>query len=209
MQRPHSSWLFSRPFPKTDRTGWVQASPENRLLSATLFFWISLAVVILFLAGCASQTDDPRLPPTSEDGTDEAVVVHDLDITTGQTIFVPAYSEIYYARNDKTIELAVTLSIHNTDFTNSIIVTSVRYYDTNGHLVREYLSQARRLGPLASTDFFVDAGEQTGGVGTNFIVEWVAEQPVYEPVVEALMLSASSTQGLSFVSPGRVISQLE
>ena len=62
---------------------------------------------------------------------------------------------------------------------------------------------------MASAGFFIHAGEHTGGVGTNFIVEWVVEQPVYEPVVEALMLSVENAQGLSFTSPGRVIKQLE
>ena len=76
-------------------------------------------------------------------------------------------------------------------------------------MVKEYLAKPQRLGPMASADFFVDTGQQTGGVGTNFIVEWVAEQPVYEPVVETLMLSNSGTQGLSFTSSGRVIKHIE
>jgi hypothetical protein len=176
---------------------------RRRLKQLTILF------LLLFLVGCSTQTSPPVGGSIATDVTDEIIVIHDLDITSGQTIFVPAYSEIYYASGDKTIELAVTLSIHNTDFTNPIIITSVRYYSTDGQLIREYLAQPQRLGPLASTDFFVDAGEQTGGIGTNFIVEWVAEQPVYEPVIEALMLSTSSTQGLSFSTPGRVISQLE
>ena len=37
------------------------------------------------------------------------------------------------------------------------------------------------------------------------LVEWVAETEVYEPIVEALMVSTSSQQGISFVSQGRVI----
>jgi hypothetical protein len=44
-----------------------------------------------------------------------------------------------------------------------------------------------------------------GGVGANFIVEWIAEKEVSEPVVEAVMISAASNQGISFVSPGRII----
>jgi len=168
--------------------------------------WLLLIMATLFLFGCAPQTSEQTGGPQSEV---EAVVVHDLDITTGQTIFVPAYSEVHYASGDRTMELAVTLSIHNTDFTYPIILTSVRYYNTEGQMVKEYLSQPQQLGPMASTDFFVDSGEQVGGVGTNFIVEWVAEQPVYEPVVETLMLNTLGTQGLSFTSVGRVISQLE
>ncbi|MCI5150398.1 MAG: DUF3124 domain-containing protein, partial [Candidatus Electrothrix sp. MAN1_4] len=70
-------------------------------------------------------------------------------------------------------------------------------------------NKPQHLGPMAAADFFVDTGEQTGGVGTHFIVEWVAEQPVYEPVIETLMLSNSGTQGLSFTSSGRVIKHIE
>lgn len=168
--------------------------------------WLIFIFAIISLFGCIAQNGEQTATPLSED---EAVIVQDLDITTGQTIFVPAYSEVHYAGKDRTIELAVTLSIHNTDFTHPIIITSVRYYDTQGQLIKEYLPQPQRLGPMASADFFVDAGEQRGGVGTNFIVEWVAEEPVYEPVVETLMLSTVSSQGLSFTSPGRVIKQFK
>jgi hypothetical protein len=168
--------------------------------------WPAAVIVMMLLFSCSSQKIAPApLPPAG----DEPIVVQDLDITTGQTIYVPAYSEIHYASEGRTLELAVTLSVHNTDFEYPIIITSVRYYDTQGQLVKEYLPQPRRLGPMASTDFFVNASEQSGGLGTNFIVEWVAEQPVYEPVVETVMLSTVGTQGISFTSPGRVIKQLE
>jgi hypothetical protein len=114
---------------------------------------------------------------------------------------------MYFMRN-RTMELAVTLTIHNTDFEHAIILTSVRYYDTQGQLLTEYLTEPRQLGPLASTDFFVAADEQSGGLGTNFIVEWVAERPVFEPIVEAIMINTSNNQGISITSPGRVINQL-
>lgn len=169
-----------------------------------------LSVFIFFIAGCATQTPEQESVGEAVQGSvEEPIIIQDLEIASGQTIFIPAYSEVYFSSNNRTIELAVTLSIHNTDFENSIILTSVRYYDTQGQLVREYLDEPQRLGPLSSNDFFVDAGEQTGGIGTNFIVEWISEQPVYEPIVEALMLSTEGTQGISFSSPGRVISQVE
>lgn len=168
--------------------------------------WLAAVIIVLFLFGCATQDTTQTPPPPSNN---EVISVQDLDITTGQTIYVPAYSEIYFAGGGRTLDLAVTLSIHNTDFTHPIIITSVRYYDTHGQLMREYLSQPQRLGPLASTDFFVEAGEQSGGLGTNFIVEWVAEEAVYEPIVEAIMLNTTSAQGISFTSPGRVIKQLD
>jgi hypothetical protein len=63
------------------------------------------------------------------------------------------------------------------------------------------------LKPLASTDFFVAADDKIGGSGANFIVEWVAEKTVNEPVVEAIAIGTSSSQGISFVSPGKVLKQ--
>ena len=47
--------------------------------------------------------------------------------------------------------------------------------------------------------------DSAGGSGANFIVEWVGEKQVSEPIVEAVMLSAESAQGISFISGGRVI----
>ena len=166
------------------------------------WFCLQAMLILLLLASCTTQANQ-----TSPINSEPAIRLSDLDVTIGQTIYVPAYSEMFIAR-DRTIDLAVTLTIHNTDFDHPIILTSVRYYDTQGQLLREYLAEPRQLGPLASTDFFVDANEQSCGLGTNFIVEWVAEQPVFEPVVEAIMLHTSNNQGISLTSPGRVINQI-
>ncbi|MCI5129527.1 MAG: DUF3124 domain-containing protein [Candidatus Electrothrix sp. AUS3] len=166
---------------------------------------LGLLLTVCFLLGCQQQEEQSSQQIPEE----ETVFIHDITITTGQTLFVPAYSEVHYAGKDITMQLAVTLTIHNTDFTSPVIVTSARYYNSKGKVVKEYLPKPQRLGPMASADFFVDSSEQTNGVGTHFIVEWVAEQPVYEPVVETLMLSNSGTQGLSFTSAGRVIKHIE
>ncbi len=105
------------------------------------------------------------------------------------------------------MNLSATLSIRNTDLTNSIIITSVRYYDTDGQPVRQDVESPVELKPLASTDFFIAADDTSRGAGANFILEWVAEKMVYEPVIEAVMISTSSSQGISFVSPAKVLKQ--
>jgi hypothetical protein len=122
----------------------------------------------------------------------------------GQTLYVPAYSHIYYYSKQHRILLAITLSIRNTDPTHPITITSVRYYDTPGQLIKEYLERPLLLRPLESTEFVVEERDTRGGTGANFIVEWIAEERVSDPIVEAVMIS-SGTQGISFVSPGRVI----
>jgi hypothetical protein len=167
------------------------------------YSWLIVTFILILLIGCTSLVaeEKPALP-------DETIQVEDLDIATGQIIYVTAYSEIYYATG-RTYRLAITLSVHNTDLNHPIVLTSVRYYNTQGQLVKEYTSQPRQLELLEATDFFVDEYDESGGVGANFIVEWVAEQPVYEPAVEAVMIGTVSSLGFSFINPGRVISHTE
>jgi hypothetical protein len=130
-----------------------------------------------------------------------------LHIVTGQTIFVPAYSEIFFGSSNQTMDLTVTLAIHNTDFDNPIIIQSVNFYDTNGLLVQDYVVEAQELAPLATIGFVVPDSDTSGGWGSNFIVEWGAEQAVHEPVIEAIMVSSQGTHGISIISEGRILSE--
>jgi hypothetical protein len=173
------------------------------MIKLCCFGRLVVILTLILLAACSPPGFEETPAPPDESPT---IQVEDLDIATGQIIYVPAYSEIYYAA-DRTLGLAITLSVHNTDLNHPIVLTSVRYYDAQGQLVKEFLSQPQQLQPLVATDFFIEQHDTSGGVGANFIVEWVAEQAVYEPVVEAVMIGTISSQGISFVSPGRVITQ--
>ena len=167
---------------------------------------LNLLLLILLFGAAVACTSPSAGQPTPQ----PAPPIQDLDIAVGQTIYVPAYTKIYSSPRGQTLDLTVTLSIHNTDTDQPIFLTSIRYYDAQGSLVREYLDSPLQLAPLATADFYVEATTAASeGLGANFIVEWGAEQPVYEPVVEAIMIHADSTQGISFTSPGRVINQLQ
>jgi hypothetical protein len=131
----------------------------------------------------------------------------DLPLVTGQSVYVPAYSDIFFANTESTWDLAVTLAVHNTDSDNPITVTSARYYDTDGNLVTEYVEEPVELSPWATIGVVIERTDESGGVGANFIVDWEADTDVTEPVIETVMVSTSGTQGLGFNSPGRVISQ--
>jgi len=171
------------------------------------YFCLTAAIVVL--GSCTSWDLPQKLQSDTSQVTQPQLKVVPLDnktkVVMGQTIYVPVYSHIYYENPEKVLDLSATLSIRNTDLTNSIIITSVRYYDTEGKLIRQYLERPVELISLASTDFVVHRTDTTGGSGANFIVEWIAEKEVSEPVVEAVMINAGSSQGISFVSTGRVI----
>jgi hypothetical protein len=168
-----------------------------KIYPTSCFATVALLASMTFAADKSAQS-----PPLSQQAPITSGAEQKLAVR--QTIYVPAYSHIYYYSKKHRIQLAVTLSIRNTDLKHPIVVTSVRYYDTPGQLVREYVEKPVRLTSLASIDFVVEERDTSGGSGANFIVEWMAAERVNEPVVEAVMIS-SGTQGISFVSPGRVI----
>ena len=128
-------------------------------------------------------------------------------LANGQVVYVPIYSEIYNFDQNKVTQLVSTLSLRNTDLSNFIVIETVDYYDSGGKKVRSYLTQPIKLAPLTSTSVVVKEDDHTGGTGANFIVEWRAAQKVSEPVIEAIMINTFSQQGISFVSPGRVIKE--
>ncbi len=126
-------------------------------------------------------------------------------LSSGQLLYVPVYSHIYIGDRERPFNLAVTVSIRNTDPKSGLRLVSVDYYDTEGKLLRHYLEAPKDLGPLASVRFVVAEKDVQGGSGANFLVRWEATAPVNAPVVEAVMIGAQSGQGISFTSPAREI----
>ena len=65
-----------------------------------------------------------------------------------------------------------------------------------------------KLDPLAVTEVVIPERDMAGGSGASFLVEWVAETAVSEPVIESVMIGTMGAQGISFVCPGRVVETL-
>ncbi len=87
------------------------------------------------------------------------------------------------------------------------MLQAVRKMSAIAKLVRQYVERPIQLDALASTDFVVDRNDTSGGSGANFIVEWVAKTEISEPIVEAVMIGSALQQGISWISPGKVIKQ--
>ena len=86
----------------------------------TTVFILLVASAFSFLVGCSTPSNEPITT-----GSFQAVTGRDLRIVTGQTIYVPAYSEVLLGQNTRTHELVVTLAVHNTDLDAPIILQSV------------------------------------------------------------------------------------
>lgn len=153
---------------------------------------------ILVTVSCAVTL---LMPPLAGGGR----AAEEFRLSKGQTVYVPAYSNVFSGPKGLPFNLATILSVRNSDPTTAITVTGTDYYDTNGKLLRNYRPKPLTLGPLASTYLYLEERDSAGGFGASYLVRWEAMKPVTEPVVECLMIGATSGQGISFVSPGRVI----
>ena len=170
----------------------------------------AVASIVLLLVGWGGQDNaDGQQTDTLGSGPSQDITrpisSENLDFVTGQRLYVPAYSEIFSGDETSTYDLTVMLSIRNTDPDTPIVIGSIQYYDTTGALVKEYVETPLELAPMATTEVVISRLDKQGGTGANFIVEWGAEEQVYEPIVEALMISTSAQQGISFLSPARIL----
>jgi Protein of unknown function (DUF3124) len=129
-------------------------------------------------------------------------------LSRGQLIFVPVYSHIFFGDRQQSFNLSVTLSLRNTDLTAPIEITSVRYYDEKGKLVKDYAPPAITIEPLASARFYIKESDVSAGSEASFLVRWQSPQKISPPVIEGLMVGTSFGQGISFTSSGRVLQEL-
>lgn len=163
-------------------------------------------MAVLTTASC-----DRRARPSNESAVDRAggklvsaEIFKKIVKVDGHRVYVPVYSHVYHMQDD-VYNLTNTLSIRNTDDAGDIYIASVKYYDTKGKLLRNYIDQPVRLPPLATLEYIIGVNDTTGGSGANFIVEWISDKAVTEPVIECVMIGTQSQQGVSFISLGKVL----
>ena len=123
----------------------------------------------------------------------------------GQLVYVPLYSHIFTGDRERPLHLAGTLSIRNIDPKISLTLLKVDYHDSNGRIIRNCLAEPVGLGPLASRHFFIKETDKGGGSGACFLVRWRSATKAAPPLIESVMISTRSQQGISFTSRGRVI----
>ena len=132
-------------------------------------------------------------------------------LSVGQSLYLSIYSHLYHGDvNPKTGKPSETLvstlvSIRNTDPRMPLKVTSARYYNTEGKLLREFLAAPQSIPPLGTHELYVPRSDSSGGSGANFIIEWTAERPINPPLVEALHADIREARTLLFVTTARPI----
>ena len=186
---------------KSEKGSWITNKTFLAFFGA-LFSLVFITLVIMISIATQVEDIDEKLkyiPPQTK-----AAEIPSKAVVAGQMVYVPVYSHIY-TKGGKPFLLEATLSIRNSDPKEDITIGSVRYYDTNGKLIRDYLEKPMLLKPLATAEFLVAQKEIEGGSGANFIVEWISDAKVNKPVIEAVMIGIEGQTSISFVRTGVAI----
>jgi len=186
---------------KSDKGSWLTNKTFLAFFGA---LFALLFITLMIVISVATQVEDideklKYIPPQPK-----GAEISPKSVAAGQMVYVPVYSHIY-AKGGKPFLLEATLSVRNSDPTEDITIASVRYYDTNGNLIKDYLEKPMLLKPLATAEFLVAQKEIEGGSGANFMVKWVSDTKVNEPVIEAVMIGIEGQTSISFVRAGVAI----
>ncbi len=169
----------------------------NIITTATAIAPLLISLCLLACSPAMAQKpgrpDTPSAVPTS----------------SGQLVYVPVYPSIYYLGQKKSLELTVTLSIHNISPDSNITLESVKYFNKKGKLIKSILASPKVLTPFETTSFVVTDKKDPGGVGANFLVSWKADHKVNRPVIQAIMIATTGSQGISFLTDGVPVRSLQ
>lgn len=116
--------------------------------------------------------------------------------------YLSVYSEVYSQTEHKTHNLTATISMRNTSSTDTIYLTNAAYYNTKGDLLRSYIDHLTYVKPLETLEIVISEIDNDGGTGANFIFDWKMAPETRQPLFEAIMISTSGQQGLSFSTQG-------
>lgn len=123
-------------------------------------------------------------------------------MSKGQLLYVPCSSHVYHGVKTRPFELTVTLTVRNTDPWRPMTLSAVDYHGSDGRLIRRYLETVVMVPPLSTREFTVEQNDTSGGAGALFLVRWKAAAAMNEPIVEAVMIGTTNSQGISFTSRG-------
>ncbi|MRT94200.1 DUF3124 domain-containing protein [Ancylomarina sp. 16SWW S1-10-2] len=159
-----------------------------------------LIFISLIFFSCQSETD--KIPVKQADwGSRKADITNFDSFIEGKT-YLPVYSNIYHINEHRTYALTITVSIRNVSMTDSIYILKADYYNTIGGNIRKYLKNPIYLKPMETVEIIIAGKDVEGGSGANFMFDWAVKNAKNPPLFQAVMISTTGQQGLSFSTNG-------
>lgn len=159
--------------------------------------------LLFYLFSCTNP--DPNLNKKGEDELkvlEVATNINKEEIEFQEVFYVPIYSDIYADHQNQKILLAATLSIRNTSYDDSLFISKIDYFNTQGDLVRSYIDNPIGLSPMATINYVIEKDDDTGGSGANFIVGISSKGKNVSPLIQAIMVGHTGNKGFTFATDG-------
>lgn len=166
--------------------------------------WLILICFYLVIF-TACQNQNPNLDEKGADELQSLELDHQIasnEMAYEDIIYVPIYSDIYVDAQNQNKLLAATLSIRNTSFEDSLFVTKLDYFNTQGESVKSFIHNPISLPPMATVNYVIEKEDDSGGAGANFIVELSARNPGIQPIIQAIMIGEYGNKGFAFSTDG-------
>ena len=157
-------------------------------------------ILVVFLFSCKSGKKDP-IKTGVDWATRTSEIMADQMQVKGSS-YLSVYSDIYDMTDETKHLLTATISMRNTSLTDSLFILKADYFNTNGQLIRSYISEPIFLVPMETVEIVINRRDTTGGSGANFIFNWGLRITNAEPLFESVMIWTTGNQGISFLSKG-------
>jgi hypothetical protein len=163
----------------------------------------NLIVIVVLGFLVSACTGDKEVSSINPENWKKRTIGYSLpdSLTSGST-YLSVYSQIYGMTEHRTYDLTATISMRNTNRSDSIFLLKAEYYNTEGELIRTYFNKPVFLAPMETVEIVIDEVDQEGGTGANFMFDWKIHPESNEPYFECVMISTSGQQGLSFSTKG-------
>jgi hypothetical protein len=175
-----------------------------------LRFVVLFALVILY-SGCELNYEEQQKAYKEEIQKKNSNQEHfqatnkKLDETLERkSFYLPVYSHMYIS-SENYMKLNISLSIRNTDLSEDLYIESIDYYNTEGKLVKNYISQPHILKPMGTVDFLVELDDMSGGNGAKFLVKFVNKSNVSKPIIQGIMSNIVGNNQVVFITDGQLL----
>ena len=165
-----------------------------------------ILIIALIIGACSGKETD-KYPIQHADWKSKQTNIENFDDFIKGKTYLPVYSHIYHIHEHRTFDLTITVSIRNISVIDSVYILKADYFNTIGENIRQYIEKPIYLKPLETLEIIIEQQDIEGGSGANSVFDWAKINDKNPPLFEAVMISTSSQQGLSFTSKGVEISE--
>ncbi|MEQ8706440.1 MAG: DUF3124 domain-containing protein [Phaeodactylibacter sp.] len=160
----------------------------------------SILAFVLILASCTPREEISSIDPVNWEN--RKIEIPNPDSLASGTTYLSVYSQIYSQTEHRTHDLTATISLRNVNRKDTVYIKEAVYYDTHGTPIRNYLARPIFIAPMETVEIVIDEIDREGGTGANFLFDWRTSFESNPPLFEAVMISTSGQQGLSFTTQG-------